>query len=380
MRHRRELKPSAIKRDHKEVRSLLGDLVHWWQHLTTRQRIILLTCILLVIGASVAVFLRVPSRSNNTAKEKKLVRRSEFFSNHSRKCVPLTERPEETEHNKNTPVTYLPNTLSDCLSTLRFGYEDNLLSEHYYKRYSKKDLFFKITKLREAIINANLSDFQKIAISGTQFRIVRGEEISNSNALTEAASGNIYINIDLDPKGYKSALENELSHVEVRYINLVKCGVKLPENTLLAGYPFINPDWQINPELQDELETCLKNGHQKVVDYFRSHNPTEAVSEYGINLRNNIDELLTTAYQLPFTQALEEFYTSFYSGITTSDTLATDIGGKPQRLTEQVSNIREFPPAVQHYFYSDVADYLRKYYAMSCTIESENSSSNQPRV
>lgn len=43
MHRRRELKPpSAIKHDPKQTQTLIGNLVKWWQSLTTRQRLILI--------------------------------------------------------------------------------------------------------------------------------------------------------------------------------------------------------------------------------------------------------------------------------------------------------------------------------------------------
>lgn len=383
MRIRRELRPTPSNKSvSKQDRSMLGNLVHWWQSLTVRQRIILLACILLVIGTMVGIYLRVSAKPNRAAKEKKIARPSEFFSKPVRKCVPLTERPEKTEHNKNLAVTYLlQNTATDWLETLKFGFEDNLLkSDGYDKRYRKKELNHKLKRLQDAIQKANFSSFQRTALSGTEFRIVRGEYILNHNAMVEAASGNVYINADLDPDEYKTTIQNEIAHVEAFYINVVKCGAKLPENKFLTGYPFVTADWQIDHQLQDQLETALNEGHQAVLDYFALHNPSNhgSLTPENIILKNTVDQLLSTAYQLPLNQALSQFSTSYYQRLGLTLTISEEIGGRSQRLTEQVSDIREYPAAIQHYFYGRVEDYLRRYYAMSCIMETENTSSSQP--
>lgn len=95
--------------------------------------------VLLVIGMAAGVFIRTSTRSNRT-KEKRLVRRSEFFRDPSHKCVPLTEQPEQTERNKNTPITYSQNTQAGWLGSLKFSFEDNLLHDLFGKHYAKNEI------------------------------------------------------------------------------------------------------------------------------------------------------------------------------------------------------------------------------------------------
>lgn len=379
MHRRRELKPpQTIKHDPKQTQTLIGNLVRWWQSLTTRQRLILILCVLLVIGVTVGIFIRTSNRSNRT-KEKKLVRRSEFFKDPSHKCVPLTEQPEQTERNKNTPMTYSRNTHTGSLGSLKFGFEDNLLQDLFGKHYSKNEIMNKLNKLMEAVASTNFSKFQKIAIHGTEFRIVRPEFMYGANAMVEPSSGNVCISIDADPKEYKATIQNELSHVETRYVNIVKCGVELPpKETFKVLFPFITSDWQIDSQLRDELEFHLKGGHQKVANYLKLHADGEAVTEEGAILRHSIDLMLTTAYQSPLEQAFYILRDTFFLRLDHSEGISTVIGGEARRIMEQVSDLREYPVKVRQYFYSDVENYLERYKAMSCSMKPENVRLNKP--
>lgn len=380
MKRKKELKPpSVINQEYKQAQTLIGNLLQWWQSLTTRQRLTLILCVLLVIGVTFGVSIRASTRSNRTPKEKRLIKRSEFFSDPLHKCLPLTQKPEQTERNKNTPVTYSRNLKTGWFGTLKFGFEDNLLDDLFGKHYDKKEIINKLNKLMAAVSDTNFSKFQKTAVYGTVFRIVRPEYIYGASAMVTPSDGDICISIDLDPKEYKATIQNELSHIEIRYVNIVKCGVELPpKEKFIVLFPFITSDWKIDYQLQNELETHLKNGHQLVTNYLKLHADGAVVTEESTILRHNIDHIISTAYQLPLDQAFYMFRDTFFLRLDLSEGISTAIGGTSRRIMEQVSDLREFPTEVRRYFYSGVESYLERYNAMSCVIEPETSRLNQP--
>lgn len=365
---RKQLATTAVNLNQpiiKEDPSFMLGLYRWWRSLTTFQRLVLLAAVIVLFGGIIALSFTAANR-RELSKSKELSKQG-FFKNSPKTCVPLSQKPA-TWFRHDSEVTFIDNNEVGWQQQLFFCYENNLLTASPGDiSYTHAELSARLRAIKALFSKIVLDEFQTIALQGTQIRLVRGDYLLNGlgKAMVDSASGNIYINILLDPSEYLHTIEDELSHVIIRYANIVKCGTSLPQDKTTVFFPFLKSDWSIDRDLRDELRKLMRDCYLKAQKYFLLWKD-KALSDQDLEFKNQVSALVARAYQLPPQEAHKRFKQIFLDRLDATIKLHGRIGGINRRLFEQVSDIHEFPPAIREFFFQPVLDYLQKYYAKSC--------------